>query len=158
MVRTRGRSSDRPKVRWWDITQPVGPDAPRFPGDPSVRIERISSGTRRVPYSVTRISLGSHSGTHVDAPRHFFRRGRGVDRLELDSLIGECWVEEVSPETERISPDIVAGIPREARRVLWKTRGERPPRRAGMGGAIRPGVTTAAARMLLTRGVRLVGI
>ena len=43
-------------------------------------------------YNLTDIKMCAHNGTHVDAPRHFLRDGKGIDELSLDALVGECQV------------------------------------------------------------------
>ena len=46
----------------------------------------------KVGRNTSKIVLGSHSGTHIDAPRHFFNDGYGVDKLDLMTLCGEISV------------------------------------------------------------------
>jgi len=60
-----------------------------FPGDPGVRIERERSFPE-YPYQVTSLHLGSHTGTHIDAPRHFLPYGAAVPDIGLFSFVGEA--------------------------------------------------------------------
>ena len=96
---------------------------PVYPGDPSPSFESYST-LQKDGVNLTKITMGSHTGTHVDAPRHFIRDGIGIDRIPLNKLIGEAYVADLSKkpigggitskdlrrelETEIASDDIVA--------------------------------------------------
>src|SRR5918994_2490685 len=75
-------------VPWIDVSVPVRDGMIVYAGDPEVRIERVTDISRGDPANVSRMELGAHTGTHVDAPLHFLAGGPGVDRLPLDALIG----------------------------------------------------------------------
>jgi arylformamidase len=73
-----------------DITQPLF-ECEVYPGDrkPSyTRVRTIVADN----YNLTDISLCVHNGTHIDAPRHFFKNGEGVGDLSLDVFYGKCVV------------------------------------------------------------------
>ena len=111
-------------------------------------------------YTVSRLDLGAHTGTHVDAPAHFVPGGAGVDRLDLDLLVGPAWVVHV-PEAGVLTPEVLEGlsIPSGTERLLFRTRNS--DRWAGGEQGFWEdyvGVTDAGARWLVSRGVRLVGI
>ena len=59
-----------------------------YPGNPEIRIEAQQSISKGDGANVSALSFGSHTGTHVDAPKHFFDTGAGVDTLPLDVLMG----------------------------------------------------------------------
>lgn len=75
------------------------------------------------PATVSRICLGVHAGTHVDAPAHFIRNGATVDELELNVLIGQALVVD-APEADMLSADVLQkkSIPSGVRRILFRTR------------------------------------
>ena len=75
------------KSRYIDITVPVFPGMQTWPGDPRVQ---FSEGP------VARIEFGAHTGTHVDAPKHYLPHGRSVEQLDLNALCGPCEVLDVS--------------------------------------------------------------
>ncbi len=75
-----------------DISVPIAAGSVVYPGNPEIRIEAHSDMGRGDSSNVSRIGLGSHTGTHVDAPRHFFQTGITVDRLPLDALVGPATV------------------------------------------------------------------
>jgi arylformamidase len=66
--------------------------------------------------------MGTHSGTHVDAPVHFVREGIGIDRVLLDTLVGRARVIEIE-DNESIKPEELAKHRiRRGERVLFKTK------------------------------------
>ena len=79
-----------------DLTRPLSAATPVAEGDPPVTITRIRTYTAD-GYQVTLVSLGSHSGTHMDSPRHFFPEGATLDSYPADRLVRPGWVLDVRP-------------------------------------------------------------
>ena len=75
-------------MEFFDLTRPLQTGMPVYPGDPQVAFSRVRSHEAD-GYQVTQLSLGSHSGTHLDAPRHFFADGATLDQYPLHRLVGE---------------------------------------------------------------------
>ena len=144
----------------YDISLPLSESLVVWPGDPPVRITHTSHLDRGDPYTVSRLELGAHVGTHVDAPAHFVRGGAGVDRLALDLLVGPAQVVHVA-EGSALTPDVLEAlaIPPGTERLLFRTRNSE---RWGSGlEGFREdyvGFTDAGAHWLVARGVKLVGI
>ncbi len=67
----------------YDLTRVLASGMPVYPGDPEVRI--VAGGAS--PWRVSALHLGSHSGTHVDAPLHYVADGRGIGAFPLDRFI-----------------------------------------------------------------------
>ena len=61
-----------------------------YPGNPPVSITAQQAISQGAGANVSRLDFGSHTGTHVDAPKHFFDDGAGVDVMSLDVLMGPC--------------------------------------------------------------------
>jgi arylformamidase len=80
---------------FYDLTQLISKDIPIYPGDPQPDFES-SSTIQRDNYNVTRIILGSHSGTHVDAQSHFLLNGNSIDREPVSKFVGESIVVDLS--------------------------------------------------------------
>ena len=74
--------------RIWDVSVPVRHGGLVYPGNPPISITAMQSIAQGDTANVSRIDLGSHTGTHVDAPLHFMDGGAGVDELPLDALTG----------------------------------------------------------------------
>lgn len=83
----------------YDITLPLTADMPVWPDEPGPELTPLSRIADGDPANVTRLTLGSHTGTHVDAPRHFLNDGRTVDALALDALCGPARVIHVDDAT-----------------------------------------------------------
>ncbi len=138
----------------YDITLPISPTLAVWPGDPPVA--RVDSGDR---VRISRWSMGSHTGTHVDAPCHFSAGPGTVDLMNPAVLLGPCRVLDF-PDVARITADDLRRHPLDGiRRVLLKThnarRWEEDP------ATFDPefvALDATAARYLLTVGITLVGV
>jgi arylformamidase len=72
----------------YDISVPVRDGGLIYPGNPVISITAQQAIAAGAGANVSRLEFGSHTGTHVDAPKHFFDDGAGVDTLALDVLMG----------------------------------------------------------------------
>src|ERR687894_2043590 len=107
---------------WVDVSAPLRSGMVHWPDTPPVRIDRMLDMERGDIANVSKISLGSHTGTHMDAPIHFVRDGVERDRMPLDTTIGHARVIEIQDPVS-IKPDELGpyGIGR-GERILFKTR------------------------------------
>jgi arylformamidase len=78
-----------------DLTQELSNGMPIYPGNPVPSFKSYST-IARDGVNITSLSLGSHTGTHIDAPRHFIPTGVGIDRIPPKKLIGEAYVADLS--------------------------------------------------------------
>lgn len=148
----------KPPMKVYDVTVPLSNEVPVYPGDPPVEIRRTLNLDAGDVANVSRLSCGSHVATHVDPPLHFVAGARSLDALSLDVLIGTARVVDVG-EVDAIDSQVLAGLDLDgATRVLFKTRNSRLW--TGEHEFDRDFVYIAAdaARDLVARGVRLVGI
>lgn len=84
----------------FDLTRPLAPETAVYPGDPDVRFHAHADYAGH-GYRVTEVRLGSHAGTHLDAPAHFLPDGATVDTLALGVLVGAARVvEQAAPLPE----------------------------------------------------------
>lgn len=148
-----------------DISVPLGPSMPVWPTDPPFVTETFKAIAGGQSSNVTRVSLGTHTGTHVDPPLHFIPGGAGADDLPLDVLVGECVVVE-DLAADVMDGSAVARLCREVAeahgaaacaRVLFKTRSSRLWSAGGFSEDY-VSLDESGARELLARGVRLVGV
>lgn len=101
-----------------DISLPIKPGMTVYPKNPQVEIETNYTGSTWV----SRIVIGSHTGTHFDAPRHAFEDKIGVDKLNLNDLIGPCRVLDFSTSKISITLDeIKSKSVKSGERLLLKT-------------------------------------
>jgi arylformamidase len=145
----------------YDVTLPLTPELPVWPGDDEVSVKPLSRIASGDITNVTSLSFTSHVGTHVDAPWHFFDDSAKLNDLAIDRWIGPCLVVQIPDDAKRIEPEHLeaANIPEGIERLIFQTTNS---------GHWVPGKLTfeedyvalspAAARWIVDRGVRLVGI
>jgi len=75
-----------------DVSVPIRDGGLVYPGNPPIHIELQQAIAKGAGANVSHVDFGSHTGTHVDAPRHFFDDGAGIDQIPLDVLIGQAMV------------------------------------------------------------------
>lgn len=142
-----------------DVTVPIRPGMPVYEGDPSVRLERLVSIAAGGVCNLSRLDFGVHSGTHVDAPLHFIDGAPGVEATPLEALIGDAFVVDATLVSGDIDAKALARleVPNGCERVVFKTTNSGLWDRDVFSREF-VGLTGDAARELVRRGVRLVGI
>lgn len=141
-----------------DISVPVKTGGLVYPGNPEIAIELQQAVARGAGANVSSIHFGSHTGTHVDAARHFFDNGESVDEIDLSILIGPAIVLSFDDTLMSIrASDLETQDLRGHKRVILRTRNS--------SFLTTPGFHTNytylapdGAEFLLSRGVELVGI
>ncbi|MGC9435111.1 MAG: cyclase family protein [Methanomicrobiales archaeon] len=131
-----------------DITRPLSPDTPVYPGD-ATPVFTEEHGQ----YRITHLSMSSHSGTHIDAPRHYLDDGQSIDQVPLGLLCGPAQVIDCRGVDGPIEPADL-GIGEGIFRVLLRTRCSEET----VFGPAYPYITLDAADHLVDRGVRVVGV
>ncbi|MCC6147268.1 MAG: cyclase family protein [Anaerolineaceae bacterium] len=147
--------------RIYDITLTVTTEMPVWPGDPTVLMERFSRIEAGGDANISRISMGVHTGTHLDAPYHFFQGGRGVDELPLEVLIGPATVVRIPDSVDLITEDVLdaASIPAGVTRLLLRTRNSRYwARKTPVFHKDFTAISPDGAEMLVEMGIHLVGV
>ena len=105
-----------------DISITLSRTTVTYPGDPKVKTEPLGSHSESNGVVVHNICLGSHSGTHIDAPYHMLREGAQLHEVALTKLIGECIVIDCTDcestiDRKRLSTEQLSGF----KRILLKT-------------------------------------
>lgn len=151
-----------------DLSHPLGPDTPAFPGDPSPEIRIFDSTEDRTPsagrhLNCSHLSTSLHCGTHMDAPFHFFGDRTTIDRVPLERTMGKALLIRLPWEqlagnlidVEHLLPfeKQLRAIPRVVFNTLWHHRWG-----AENYFSEHPLITGAAARLLVDCGVQLVGV
>jgi arylformamidase len=130
-----------------------------YPGDPEVNVDLVRSIADGDDADLSHLDLGAHTGTHVDAPRHFLAGAAGADALPLDVLIGAAWVADatgVSGDVDLAALDAL-DVPPGTERLLLRTRNSALWAREAFSPEF-ASVAPDAASALVERGIRLVGI
>lgn len=140
-----------------DVSLPLAPGLPTYPGNPPFELhplKRIADGDSS---NVSRLLLGTHTGTHVDAPKHFIDHAAGVDALQLDLLIGRARVVGIDRRGGITADELAAAGLREDIRVLFKTPNSALWNRSTFHEDYTH-LSEGAARYLVDQGVKVVGI
>ncbi|OAN47796.1 cyclase [Chloroflexus islandicus] len=92
----------------YDLTRPITSGMPVYPGDPPVQITPLPSP----PWQISALHLGTHSGTHLDGPRHRFADGAGIDAIPPERLVGPGIVIDARGYAANapIGPEVLAGV------------------------------------------------
>lgn len=149
-----------------DLTHPLLPSTPPYPGDPAYactpRLTHAAHGC-----SVQALALGTHTGTHIDAPAHFVAGGRTIDTYPLHELSGRCVVADVSarfPRGEISEADLAPALSKfregegeERPKVLLLRTGAAPHWTKGAYNDS-PHLSRGAAHAIVRAGVRIVGV
>lgn len=80
---------------WLDVSVEIYDGMAHWPTNPSVKITRIRDAEKGDSHTVSRMEMGSHTGTHIDAPLHFIRGAIGVDKMPADLMLGKARVVEI---------------------------------------------------------------
>lgn len=145
-------------TNWIDVTTPVRPGMVVWPGDPAVEYGRFADMSRGDVANGSWVRMGLHSGTHVDAPLHFIADGATVERAPLEAMVGPTRVIEIADTDSIRAEELAAHDWSGVRRVVFKTRNSHRPE--GQKEFLKDFVHIAvdAARFLVQRGVRCVGV
>lgn len=146
---------------WFDATATLDPaTTPVYEGDAPMNFEFLKDMRKGDALTLSKYSLGAHSGTHIDAPMHFVRDGASIDNVPIEPLIGPARVIEISDGIQAINAtELDRHRWRGASRGLFRTR-------SSLRGWMRSAtfhrdfayIAPDAAQLLADAGVQLVGI
>lgn len=92
-----------------------------WPGDPAFHIERALDQAKGDVATVSRMTLGVHTGTHMDAPLHFIPNARTIDQMPLDATIGRARVIEIRDPKSIKRKEVLPHAISAGERILFKT-------------------------------------
>ncbi|WP_395733698.1 cyclase family protein [Prosthecobacter sp.] len=147
------------KRPWKDISVPLRDGMIHWPGDPECHIKRVVSMDDGAVCNLTHLSMSAHTGTHMDAPRHFIADGMTMEQMPLEPVIGRCRVFELLDCGDQITVDDLKKLkiaPRQ--RVLFKTRNSTRSWAMNEFDKDFVSIRADAARYLVDQGVVTVGV
>ncbi len=144
-------------MKIYDISEPISPETAVFPGDTPFTAEWVARIGEGIPCNVSTIRMSAHCGTHTDSPFHLDNAGLDMASVELTAYLGPCRVIRIDVEGD---PALIhaAGLLAKlkgAERVLFKTSDSHDHKIFNKGF---PAVGGEAAEVLVTAGIKLVGI
>jgi len=93
-----------------------------WPGDPECQIKRVHRMEDGAVCNLTQLSMSAHTGTHMDAPRHFIADGMTMEQMPMEAVIGRCRVFELECTDQITADDLKQCKISPGQRVLFKTR------------------------------------
>jgi arylformamidase len=138
-----------------DVSMKIREDMITYPGNPSPEIQKY----REIPEDSTtesRIKLGSHTGTHVDAPSHVKQNGENIDELSLYGFYGESTVLDLTKEENKISRKNLENREIDSEIILLKTKNSETSYQEFREDYIY--LSLEAVEYLIDKGVKTVGI
>ncbi|HSX58502.1 MAG TPA: cyclase family protein [Candidatus Saccharimonadales bacterium] len=106
-------------MKIYDISLTLSPELTTSPGENFFNLESVKN-FKDHQVNLSKVTLGNHNGTHIDAPLHFIEGGMGAREIDIEKLIGECQVLEIAPKTNLIEKEEIDGKI-SSERVLFKT-------------------------------------
>lgn len=103
----------------------------------------------------SKLTFGSHTGTHIDAPSHFLEKGKTIAEINLDKCMGKCQVVEISEELQTIEKEHIDGKIN-SNRVLFKTKNSKLLNKPYTKDIT--SLSISAAEYLIEKNIVLVGI
>ncbi len=79
-------------MKIYDLSIPLCAQTPVWEGDKEVTIRWVSRISEGAEYNLSELAMGTHAGTHLDAPLHVFTDGASIDQIPLEKLIGKTQV------------------------------------------------------------------
>jgi arylformamidase len=143
---------------WIDISVPLYTGMAHWPDNPPVRIERMLDLARGDAANVSKIELGAHTGTHMDAPRHFLADGAGIDDMPFDATIGPARVIRIEHPQVILPEELEAHHLQAEERVLFRTRNSERCWNTAEFVEDFVYISAAAAQFLADRQVRTIGV
>lgn len=139
-----------------DVTRPIISEMTVWPGDERVLVERTAGISDGNMANISRVHMGVHTGTHVDAPLHFIEQGKSVDQLDIRLFTGWVRVVEVG-RVKSIGLEHIGNLPgKKDEAVFFRTSYSEKM----LEGPFDPDYTSLspeAAKLLLNQGVRVIG-
>jgi arylformamidase len=144
----------------YDISLTISNDLPVWPGDTPVKLVRNRDMHYGELYTLSELTSTVHVGSHLDAPMHFVRHGHGVDQIDLNKLIGPCYVVDLPDVNSIDAPSLEqANIPAHVTRLLCRTRNsEWWARSDNTFHTDFVAIDPSGAEWIVQRGMQLVGV
>ena len=143
-----------------DITVPITEDMPVWPGSRRFQVTPVKQMEKGDSSNDSRVNFNLHTGTHIDAPRHFIQSGRTIEQISMDIFIGPCYVAELK-SVDKVTPENLSAmdIPSDIERLLIKTKNsELWKNQSHEFNKDFVAFTKEGAQWIVDKGIKLIGI
>lgn len=143
-----------------DISVSLHSNMPIWPNSVGIRLTQTMSIEHNDPCNNSGLTCDVHIGTHIDAPLHFIKDGNSVEKISLDTLIGQAFVAYI-PQVDIITAEILSSLtlPSGTERLLLRTENsvlwEKGITEFSSGFVA---LNIEAAKWIVEHGIRLIGI
>jgi arylformamidase len=142
-------------MKWFDISQPLNKHIAVWPGDTPFSYELSCTKEQSGSVNIGRLTMSTHTGTHIDAPFHFDHEGRKIMDLDINIYIGPARVVDVSNYESIGAKELTAYDLEGVSRLLLRTSSSSNPR---MFPETITSLRADIAPFLQEKGVRLIGV
>jgi arylformamidase len=118
---TKLAHSPEASSKWLDVSVPIYAGMVHFPDNPPIEIDKIMDVEKGDIATVSKLKMGTHTGTHIDGPIHFLPGSPGTDAVPLENLIGPARVIEIEDRTAVRWEELQKHNLRPSERLLFKT-------------------------------------
>lgn len=144
--------------KYYDITANISENLVTFPGDPCYQVSQEASLEEGSHFHLNRLSLGNHTGTHIDFPSHVIQGGKTSNDFPIDSLIGSGLIIEVPEQVNSVTKNFIEKLPiKKNDFVFFKTANSKISKHAPFNDKY-VYIEPDAALELLRKEVKIVGI
>ena len=143
---------------WIDISLTIHPGMPYWPDNPAVSVEPSQCLAHGDVCNVSKLTIGTHTGTHVDGLNHFIKGAIGIDKMPLDATIGKARVIKIENPKQIKVAEIEPHNLQEGERILFKTQNSDRALQSDTFIEDFVHISTDAAKYLAQKKVRTVGV
>ena len=143
--------------KWIDISVTIKSGMVHWPGDAPVQIKLIHNIDKGDSNNLTAVSMGAHTGTHIDAPLHFIPSGKGIDKMRLDALTGKARVLVIKDRESITVKELKRCRIKRGERIIFKTSNSRLWKNNRFAKKF-VYISTEAAKYLVSLKVQTVGV
>lgn len=142
---------------WIDVSVAIYSDMVHWPGDPGVKIERSQDLDKGDSHTISKLTLGSHTGTHVDAPSHFFGNGLTISDVNPETLLGNARVIQIKDAESIKAEELESYKIQKGERILFKTLNSSLWQQDSFSEEF-VFITSEAASYLIECGIKVIGV
>lgn len=108
-------------MKIFDVSLPLNEKTVIYPGNVGLSIEAHHEMPEHATH-LSKITMGSHTGTHVDAPSHAVKGALSLDKIPLETFVGTCRVLDCTESSVSVSVlDLKKAGVKKGERILVKT-------------------------------------
>ncbi|MDZ7742924.1 MAG: cyclase family protein [Bacteroidota bacterium] len=109
-------------MNWIDISVSIQEGLVVWPGDPPVEIKMINDMQLGHEVNLSRLNISAHTGTHMDAPRHFVKNGLSLDQMPIKAMTGPARIIQIRDRESIKIPELEKHDLRQGDKILFRTR------------------------------------